>query len=286
MTKVWHHNNEKKRLIFSIFTKITDTTKKRTDNQKQFEIYYKDLVRGLADYAKTCNADYILLSPEVIDYDNLNVYKIQQWEKLLDEYDNVMYLDFDIIPNTTRNIFEEFDFNKVVTRLLPVNDYLKQTGFKAPGESFTDFYERTKLKEYQEQKKELDQYHWLIKGQQKKDMFKADSAIGCKDVIANTGTFGGNRNARDTLKFSERLDHCKKLIDSIKHLDDRYFYNNEIIVSFMLDRYNVPTIDLPPHWHELVLTDTPMIKLKYSYLIHVITKDFKGVYKVLNRDFS
>ena len=77
MTKVWHHSNEKKRLIFSIFTKITDTTKKRTDNQKQFEIYYKDLLRGLADYAKTCNADYILLSPEVTDYDNLNVYKIQ-----------------------------------------------------------------------------------------------------------------------------------------------------------------------------------------------------------------
>ena len=76
MTKVWHHSNEKKRLIFSIFTKITDTTKKRTDNQKQFEIYYKDLLRGLADYAKTCNADYIFLTPQEIYLKNLILIKL------------------------------------------------------------------------------------------------------------------------------------------------------------------------------------------------------------------
>jgi len=84
------------------------------------------------------------------------------------------------------------------------------------------------------------------------------------------------------LKFSERLDHCKKLIDSIKHIDDRYFYNNEIIISFMLDRYNIPTVNLPPHWHELVLTDTVDARIKYSYLLHVITKDFDKVFDILD----
>jgi hypothetical protein len=269
-------------LIFSIYTSVTDTTKKRTHNQKQFKKHFTRLKNGLKNYADVCNADFKLLTPDTTDYDNLNVYKLQQWEKFCDDYDRVLYLDFDIIPNTNINIFSKFDFNKVVTHLLPVNSFNERIGLKTKTESTTDFYVRTKSKDFEKQKKELDQYHWLIKGQQKRDMMKSDGVTKWNDVIANTGTFGGSAISRNELKFSERLDHCKKLIDSIKHIDDRYFYNNEIIISFMLDRYNIPTVNLPPHWHELVLTDTVDARIKYSYLLHVITKDFDKVFDILD----
>ena len=59
----------------------------------------------------------------------------------------------------------------------------------------------------------------------KKDMMKVDGVPLTQNVIVNTGIFGGNHIARDQLKFSERMDECKKLIDSIKHIDKRYFYN-------------------------------------------------------------
>ena len=276
---VGEHMND---LIFSIYTSVTDTTKKRTHNQEQFKKHFTRLKNGLKNYADVCNADFKLLTPDTTDYDNLNVYKLQQWEKFCDDYDRVLYLDFDIIPNTNINIFSKFDFNKVVTHLLPVNSFNERIGLKTKTESTTDFYVRTKSKDFEKQKKELDQYHWLIKGQQKRDMMKSDGVTKWNDVIANTGTFGGSAISRNELKFSERLDHCKKLIDSIKHIDDRYFYNNEIIISFMLDRYNIPTVNLPPHWHELVLTDTVDARIKYSYLLHVITKDFDKVFNILD----
>tara|TARA_Y100001963_G_scaffold160042_1_gene267329 strand:- start:16199 stop:17068 length:870 start_codon:yes stop_codon:yes gene_type:complete len=286
-----------KDLIFSMACKITDTTEKRTYNQEQFRKHFPRLSKGLKDYADICGADFKLLTPKPTDYDTLNMYKIQKWEQFLDQYDRVLYLDLDIIPNTKINIFEKFDFDKIVTHLIPVNDYFnpvsKSHSFKAEGESATDFYERSKTKEYEQQKKELDRYHWLFKGQFKKDMFRADGTIpgvvatpngirGCKDEIPNTGTFGGSKVARNKLKFFDRLDHCKKLIDSIKHIDDRYFYNNEVIIAFMIDRYNVPVTNLPPHWHDFVLSDTPLSRLKYSYFIHVITKDFEKVFDILD----
>ena len=104
---VGEHMND---LIFSIYTSVTDTTKKRTHNQEQFKKYFTRLRDGLKNYASVCNADFKLLTPDASDYDNLNIYKIKQWEKFCDDYDRVLYLDLDIIPNTNINIFSKFDY--------------------------------------------------------------------------------------------------------------------------------------------------------------------------------
>ena len=97
-----------KDLIFSMACKITDTTEKRTYNQEQFRKFFHKLNKGLKDYAEICGADYKLLTPKPTDYDTLNMYKIQKWEEFLDQYDRVLYLDLDIIPNTKINIFDKF----------------------------------------------------------------------------------------------------------------------------------------------------------------------------------
>ena len=85
-------------LIFSIYTKITDTTKKRSYNSIQFEKHFHRLRDGLKNYAEICNADFKLLTPNSTKYNDLNIYKIQKWEEFCNEYDRVLYLDFDIIP--------------------------------------------------------------------------------------------------------------------------------------------------------------------------------------------
>ena len=269
-------------LIFSIYTKITDTTKKRSHNSIQFEKHFHRLRDGLKNYAEICNADFKLLTPDSTNYDDLNIYKIEQWEKFCDEYDRVLYLDFDVIPNTNINIFEKFDFNKFITHFIPIDDFNERVGLRTKAETKQQFLIRTQSKEYKDQLKELDEYHWLIKGLMKKDMMKADGVPLTQNVICNTGIFAGNHVARDQLKFSERIDECRKLIDSIKHIDKRYFYNNEVFVSYMIDKYKVPVLDVPPHWHELVLTDTVDARIKYSCLVHVITKDFERVFNILD----
>ena len=49
------------------------------------------------------------------------MYKIQKWEEFLDQYDRVLYLDLDIIPNTKINIFDKFDFDKIVDPIAMAN---------------------------------------------------------------------------------------------------------------------------------------------------------------------
>ena len=97
----------------------------------------------------------------------------------------------------------------------------------------------------------------------------------------NTGTFGGSRRVRDELRFSERLDEVKQVVDEVKDIDDRYFYNNETMLTYMIERYDVPVENLPVHWHQLILNGTDLRVCKTSSLIHVITKDFENVFKNL-----
>ncbi len=104
--------DSKKRLIFSIYTKVEEDegfVSKRQNHMNQFETHFDKLKYGLENYANICNADFKLIQPDVQHFDNLNNYKIELWEDFCEDYDEVLYFDFDIIPNTTKNIFESFD---------------------------------------------------------------------------------------------------------------------------------------------------------------------------------
>ena len=260
--------DSKKRLIFTISTKVIDDTEKRTHNQLQCVKYKNELHKRLSEYANHCKADFCVETPEVQDYDILNVWKIKQWEKHLNNYDEVMYLDFDIVPNTDISIFEKFNFDKIITHLIPtpISRFVSSRFDLENKESFI---------------KTLDKYHWYIKTNQVRDMLMSQIIMPKNQWMMNTGTFGGNRRIRDELKFSERLDEVRQVVDEVKEYDDRYFYNNETMLTYMIEKYNVPVENLPVHWHQLILSDTDLRICKTSSLIHVITKDFENVFKNL-----
>ena len=143
----------KKRLIFSIGTEVSDITEKRLHNANQFKKFSSKLREGLKQYAENCNADFNLTTFTTKNYDDLNLEKIKMWEKYLDDYDEVMYLDFDIIPNTNKNIFEKFNFNSLVTYMTPT-----------PIPRFVQ--SRFDLEDKESFIKTLDKYHWVIKTKQ------------------------------------------------------------------------------------------------------------------------
>lgn len=258
----------KQKLIFTISTKVTDTTQKRTRNQEQFKKHECELHRRLHRYASDCRADFRIETPEVQDYDDLNIWKIKQWENHLNDYEEVMYLDFDIVPNTNVSIFEKFNFDKLITHLIPT-----------PLTRFV--YSEFDLEDKESFVKTLDKYHWYIKTKQMHDMLLSQLIRPKNEWMMNTGTFGGSRRVRDELRFSERLDEVKQVVDEVKDIDDRYFYNNETMLTYMIERYDVPVENLPVHWHQLILNGTDLRVCKTSSLIHVITKDFENVFKNL-----
>ena len=69
-------------LIFSIYTSVTDTTKKRTHNQEQFKKYFTRLRDGLKNYASACNADFKLLTPSPTVSKSLVNVVVILWKKV------------------------------------------------------------------------------------------------------------------------------------------------------------------------------------------------------------
>jgi len=98
-----------KRIIYSIYTSTVDPHKSSTDYKKaQFEKYKHCLEKTHKDYAYMCNADYDLeITPET-DYDKIQFDKIKKLQYLIKYYDEVLYLDFDVVPTTNKNIFDYF----------------------------------------------------------------------------------------------------------------------------------------------------------------------------------
>jgi hypothetical protein len=54
---------------------------------------------------------------ELTGYEIVNFYKIYLLDKLAEEYDEILYLDFDAIPVTNDNFFEYWDLTKGVVVL-------------------------------------------------------------------------------------------------------------------------------------------------------------------------
>ena len=109
-----------------IYTKLRDDEHYYGDFGKQF-LSHSDisvLLKNHKEYAKKCNADYKVFVDdekwlefkkkyEQYQFDAINLYKIYVLEKLTDSYDNILYLDLDVIPNTDQSFFEVFDMNKI-----------------------------------------------------------------------------------------------------------------------------------------------------------------------------
>ena len=50
--------------------------------------------------------------PYLTTYNIVNFYKIHLLYKLAQEYDEVLYLDFDVVPMKSDNFFERWDLSK------------------------------------------------------------------------------------------------------------------------------------------------------------------------------
>src|SRR5210317_1972620 len=114
--------NGVKRIIFSIYTDRVDNHTSATKYKKKQFIQYKDaIIESHKAYAKTCNADYELFTTSTTDYNNIQFEKIFKLEELSQQYDEVLYFDFDIVPNTAVSFFDYFDLDKICLYNLPTH---------------------------------------------------------------------------------------------------------------------------------------------------------------------
>jgi len=212
-----------KRIIFSIYTDNVNThTSVPQYKRDQFALYKDRLEERQKQYAKFCNAEYHLFTTNNVDYDNIQFEKILLCEQLTSQYDEVLYLDFDVIPVTNSNFFDKFNLDTVCVYSIPT---------KLPTEII-------KFRNRDNTWHTMDMYS---KSCCKKAMLLLNDVVGSLECF-NTGVFGINKTSAEQLNFSSNLDMCHDFFQQA-YKDNLYpteMYknwrpNNEVYTSFLCE---------------------------------------------------
>ena len=284
-----------KNIIYSIYieNKEPNLSEKHQFTKTQLEKHYEKLVDVKKEYAKHCNAEYRVYNNDTyyqkfkkkfdgFEFDIINLYKIYLWEELGKEYDNVLYLDLDVIPNTTENFFETFDMNKICVY--------------SPNATKENVWTKTMLKNYKKNihsfdylMAKTDKYNEYVKAMCKRAMLATDNKFDTDYLIANTAILGGNSSAISKLRYTERLDEMSYTLKKAKEeqffgetISKLFFANNEIFVHYLLDKDNIDWYNLPKEWHTyLMKNDKITSDLKSVKMIHLINKRFEKLWNVI-----
>jgi len=249
-----------KRIIFSVWSDLNDNHPSATEEKvSSFNLFKDKLIHKQKEYAYICNSDYEIFTPEKNNYVDVQFYKLLQTEKLLDNYDEVMYLDLDVIPKTDKIIFDKFNLNKVSVYQMPVG-ISKWLKVNIKDNNFSSMNKYSKLC-------------------CKKSMLLLDDLYG-NDKIANTGVFCLNKKSAESLRFTERLPQVENVFhealeDNLypQEMSSAWVRNNEVFLSYMLEKYSVPNNDIGQPWN-YILDHYIKSPTDACYFQHQVNKEF------------
>ena len=245
--------------------KTRETTNKMLQN-------YHYLKKKQQEYAEKCGADYILyewdddyewfrkeffISKEYITmYNIINFYKIfllyQHWD-----YDKILYLDFDVLPTTDKNVFDELDFDSGI--LCRVN----HEG-------------RYSVKDLETHTIRSPRAKWW----NTRELLLDEGFDGENDVY-NTGIVGATRKHLEKLSYFKDFEASLEMMHE-KATDEMYpnkirsmfGYDNETLFSYLMQVNDVKLNDIPENWHFIMNHRFSFIPERAN-LVHVINKDFE-----------
>ena len=284
-----------KNIIYSMYIENNESnlSEKHLFTKQQLEKHLDRLIDVKKEYAKRCNANFILFENDTnydrfrkkydgLEFDKINLYKIYLWEKLGEEYDNVLYLDLDVIPNTSENFFETFDMNKICV-------YAPNATMDTWSQKDQKNYKKGKVS-FETIVSHKDKYSEYVKAMCKKAMLAMDNKLDTNYLIANTAILGGNSSAISKLKYTDRLRDMIILLKKVKEdklfgdeITKLFFANNEIFVHYLLDKDNIDWYNLPKEWHTYLMNKQTITKeIKSAKMIHLINKRFEELWDILD----
>ncbi len=101
-----------------------------------------------------------------------------------------------------------------------------------------------------------------------------------RDNVINTAITGGGREVIKSMKLTERFPQYVQEFKDLKEKEEKFELNNEIFITWLINKFNVPYTNLPEWWHNLCLVSDD--KVHNACLWHVIDKDFERVFKLQN----
>lgn len=265
-----------KRVIFTTYDDIDLVEDKwGTSGHARHQIneYFDRLVQNKKDYASKVGAKFVLfyntmnknLSIGDNQFTKVNLYKHQLFAELAKDYDEVMYVDMDVVFNTNENVFEELDLSKGI-HIKDRDEYVKNKDMSSV------LYEMIG-------KRSPDIKYYITK----------DLLDGQDNHVMNTGIMIGRAGDIKKIKYAERMIEAAKKIEEIKsenisrkdaHFLRTYYYpNNESIFSYIVEKYKVPYVLMNEEWHYIL--DRSPVKPAWDKIkiAHFVNKKFNTYFE-------
>ena len=253
-----------------------DTADKASITVNAFKKHYKKLIDCKKHYANIIDADFIMFEqaqyqsfeknfksdfPELTGYEIINFYKIHLLYKLSKKYDEILYLDFDVIPLTNESFFDVWDLSKGIC-VYSNND-------KVEKKSTTNHSIRSPSAKY------FNCHAMLLEEGLNPDNDVINTGIICarKEDIIKLDFFG---------KFKDTIDLMTKLRKDTsglypQNIVDMFRYDNETIFSYKREVNNVDIQWLDNKWHYFL--DNQKFIPEDTKIVHAISKDFDLVWR-------
>ena len=260
---------------------------KTLHTKQQLKKYYDWLKEMQVKYAKSIDVEYKLFEyddeyksyhkwfketyPQITSYNIVNFYKLKKLHDLVETHDNVLYLDFDVVPISKINFFNCNDLSKGIHILTGTTETQNEVSLG------TDIIiESNRIKKYgiSHSIRSPTAKYWNARA------LCLNEDIFGDYTVYNTGIIGVNKFYLDKLNYFKNfdlmikkmdilIDNCDMFPDYIKEL---FAYDNETIWAYKTLKYQVETIKLKSDWHHFMD--------KWNYIphtvnfVHAINKNF------------
>ena len=278
-----------KRVIYSLYVDVPakehfgdsknkhDTVDKANVTINAFKKHYDRLIETKITYAEHCEADFVMFEyddqyktfeqnflkdyPDFTGYEIINFYKIHLLYVLSKKYDEILYLDFDVIPFTDESFFNSWDLSKGICVYSNNEHVIKNVrvnhSIRSPSAKYYNC-------------------HAML----------LEHGLNPKNDVINTGIIGARKEDIQKLdffgKFKDTIDLMTELRKDTsglypQNIIDMFRYDNETIFSFKREVNNIEIQWLDDKWHYFL--DKQKFIPKDTKLVHCICKDFDLVWR-------
>ena len=248
----------------------------------QLKTHYDDLVASKQTYALAMGVEFKMFEydlkfmnyqkqmqskyPYLTAYNIVNFYKIHLLYELSKEYDEVLYLDFDVVPMKYDNFFKHWDLSKGIAVL---NNNDRRTLIENVSDTSQTI--RSPSSKY------FNAQAMLF-----------EKGLSSENDVINTGIIGASAKHLKDLKYFDDFDNDLKLMCDLKDGSGifpekvlQYFgWDNETLFAVKLKEHKVPVQWLDDKWHYF-FADQGFIP-EETILCHTICKNFDLVWRRLN----